>query len=124
VHATLEELNACVTDAILRAERAATDSDEAAFLYRQGSELEEQISDITTPKTVEGGVARVGAVTAALDADDWVRASRLAEAYLVGAPADLEEELRDLLAEADLVARKVAEPDVRPVEANLEALAA
>jgi hypothetical protein len=63
-------------------------------------------------------------VTAALDADDWVRASRLAEAYLVGAPADLEEELRDLLAEVDLVARKVAEPDVRPVEANLEALAA
>jgi hypothetical protein len=124
VPATSDDLNARVTDAILRAERAAPDSDEAAFLYRQVSELEEQISEITTPETVEGGVARVGAVTAALDADDWVRASRLAEAYLVGAPADLEEELRDLLAEVDLVARKVAEPDVRPVEANLEALAA
>ncbi len=122
--AALNDLNERVTEAIFRAERAATDSVEADFLYREVSELEEQLAEITGPDTAEGVVARVGAVTAALDARDWVRASRLAEAFLAGAPADLAEELKRLLDEADEVGRAVAEPDVRPIVAVLEALAA
>jgi hypothetical protein len=117
----LNGLNEKVTEAILRAEAAAPDSVQAGYLYREVSELEERISEITPSESIEGIVARVGAVTAALDAHDWVRASRLAEAYLVGAPADLAEELKRLLAEADDVGRRVREPDVRPITVVLAA---
>jgi hypothetical protein len=121
VATALNDLNERVTEAIFRAETAAPDSSEADYLYREVSELEERISELAPADTVEGVVARVGAVTAALDAHDWVRASRLAEAYLVGAPTDLVEELKRLLAEADEVARGLAEPDVRPITVVLAA---
>jgi len=122
--ATLDDLNRRVTEAILRAERVGTDSDERRSLYRTVSEIEQQISQITTPESVDGGVARVGAVTAALDAGDWLRASWLAESYLADAPADLEEELRVLIVEVDRAASNVPEPLVYPVGVDLEALRA
>lgn len=111
----LNDLNKRVTEAIFRAEHAEEGSDEAKALYLQVSDLEEQISVLLPVDQLQGALARVGAVTAALDAGDWLRATKLASSYLLGAPADLAENLQGLLAEADEAAQQSREPVVRPI---------
>src|SRR5690606_32298445 len=73
----IQDLNSRVSEAIFFAGRSAPDSQEAQDAYRRVSALEEQIARLTTPTDVDGAVARVGAVSAALRAGDWLRASRL-----------------------------------------------
>ena len=107
---TLDDLNARVSAAIFRAERVDPDSPEAILAYREVSLLEEQIASRIPADEVQGAVARVGAVTAALDADDWPRAARLAESFIRGAPDDLAEELHALVREAEVAAINASVP--------------
>jgi hypothetical protein len=119
--ATLRDLNMRVSGAIFRAEHAAPNSLEADRAYREVSRLEEQIASLVPPDRVQGAVARVGAVTAALSTKDWLRAAQLAETFMGDAPDDLAEQLRELANEAETLSESVAEPAVRPVSANLAA---
>ena len=118
---TLDELNMRVTGAIFRAEHEAPGSAEAEDAYRLVSELEERIGSLVPADQLQGALARVGAVTAALRADNWLRAAQLAESYADNAPADLAEQLRELAGEAERASRVVVEPDVRPVSFGLRA---
>jgi hypothetical protein len=96
----LAALNEQVTAAILRAEQHPPGT-EAATAFREVSRLEEAIARITTPGSLEGGVARRGAVTAALSAGDWLRAMKLANDYLEQAPPlPLEQQLVALIDQA------------------------
>jgi hypothetical protein len=79
------------------------------------------LSGLVPAEDLEGAIARVGAVTAALDAGNWLRASYLADSYSIGAPADLAEQLHELRAEADELAREKPEPVVRPISFKLRA---
>jgi hypothetical protein len=119
--AEIQDLNKRVSEAIFFAGRAAPGSQEAQDAYRQVSALEEQIARLTAPTDVDGAVARVGAVSAALRAGDWLRASRLVEEFLGGAPDDVATELRELNREAEASARAIDEPDVKPVRYELAA---
>lgn len=121
MNAEMQDLNRCVSEAIFFAGRAAPGSQEAQDAYRRVSAIEEQIARLTTPTDVDGAVARVGAVSAALRAGDWLRASRLVEEFLVGVPDDVATELRELDREADASARLIDEPDVKPVRYELAA---
>lgn len=121
MNAEIQDLNKRVSEAIFFAGRAAPGSQESQDAYRRVSALEEQIARLTTPIDVDGAVARVGAVSAALRAGDWLRASRLVEEFLVGAPNDVATELRELNREADESARLIDEPDVKPVRYELAA---
>jgi len=95
----VQELNRQVTVAIFRAELAAagTPEEETALLYV--SDLEERLAQLLPANELQGAVARVGAVTAAIDAGDWLRAKRLIEMYRINAPADLAEDLQELAME-------------------------
>lgn len=76
------ELNDYVTAAILRAERLADErSAEAANAYGDVSRIEEALAALSPADDLEGAVARVGAVTAALRASQFDRASSLAQRY-------------------------------------------
>lgn len=121
MNAEILVLNTRVSEEIFFAERAAPGSPEAQEAYRRVSALEELIARLTPPTDVDGVVARVGAVAAALRAGDWLRATRLVEEFLVGAPEDVATELRMLEREAEEAARSVDEPDVRPVHYVLAA---
>jgi hypothetical protein len=104
----LRELNARVTSAIFRAEHLPPGSLEADLAFDEVSQVEAEIARRTTPDTVEGAIARRGAVTAARRAHDVLRALSLAETYLAEpAPAELGAELRVLRdqAEAELSTR-------------------
>lgn len=92
----LETLNLEVTRAIFRAERADPGSRSSLDAYRRVSKIEEQIARRTMPDSVEGSFARRGAVSAALRAEDVLRALRLIEEFLVGAPECLAQTLRQL----------------------------
>ncbi len=59
--AKLGRLNRDVTEAILRAERLPA-GPEAALAFREVSALEESIAGITAPDSIEGAVARQGAM--------------------------------------------------------------
>jgi uncharacterized protein YgfB (UPF0149 family) len=111
----LDDLNKWVTEAIFHAEHAVPGSAESTAFYRRVSDLEEQISVLVPPDQLQGALARVGAVTAALDADDWLRATKLASSYMVGAPHDLTEELQELLVEAEQASQHLPEPLVLPI---------
>jgi hypothetical protein len=117
----LDDLNMRVTGAIFRAEHAALGSLIAEAAYREVSTLEEEIARQVGADEIEGALARVGAVTAALRAGDWLRAAQLAEAFSSDAPADLRDQLAGLAAEADAQSRAVAEPDVLPIVFDLRA---
>jgi hypothetical protein len=79
---TEDELDSLVTGAILRAEVLQDEgSPSAASAWREVLEYERLLAQITAPTSVEGGVARVGAVFAALAAGDRVEATRLAELF-------------------------------------------
>jgi hypothetical protein len=73
-------LDVCVTRAILRAERLEG-SAEAAAAYGEVSRYEEALAALHPADDVEGTVARLGAVTAAVRAGQPERARRLARFY-------------------------------------------
>ncbi|MBM3459636.1 MAG: hypothetical protein FJX77_14030 [Armatimonadetes bacterium] len=80
--ATEDELDILVSVAIRRAEVLAEEGDPGTpAAWREVRLYEELLSRITAPTTVEGGVARVGAVYAALAAGDRLDAEELAEKY-------------------------------------------
>ena len=91
----LASLNMRVTEAIFRAEHETPGSPGADAAYRLVSELEEQLGELIPADQLQGALARVGAVTAALRANDSLRAAYLADLYTLGAPADLAEQLTD-----------------------------
>jgi hypothetical protein len=117
----LRELNKKVTAAIFRAEHLPAGL-EAELAFREVSEIEEEIARRTTSDSIEGSIARRGAITGALSAGDWLRALRLAEAYLSeAAPAGLAEELASLRDEASNELSKSEMPEVKQVPFRLVA---
>ncbi|MBN1606963.1 MAG: hypothetical protein JW940_10045 [Polyangiaceae bacterium] len=120
----LDELNRSVTSAILRAEGLVPGSWEAERAFRYVAELEEEISAVAGANTVQGEVARLGAVTASMSAGDLVRAVQLAERYLADALSDRSraklKELQDE-AEAEMARAALSGPNVEPVMFTLRA---
>jgi len=111
----LRELNKRVTSAIYRAEHLPP-GPEAQVAFREVSGIEEEIARRTAPDILQGSIARRGAVTAALSGGDWLRALRLAEAYLAEpAPAALVGELAALRDEATEELSKAEVPEVKQV---------
>lgn len=78
---TLDELNGLVTAAILHAERIRPGTPEARSAFRHVSVLEHSIAKITPPQSLEGEIARCGAVTAALSAGRSLRVFELVKRY-------------------------------------------
>ncbi len=120
----LDELNRSVTSAILRAEALPPGSWEAERAFRDVADLEEEIAAIAGANTVEGEVARLGAVTASMSAGDLVRAVQMAERYLPDALGDRSREklneLRDE-AEAEIARAALGAPNVDPIPFTLRA---
>lgn len=120
----LDDLNRAVTEAILRAERMAPGSWEAQSAFREVSEIEEAIAAIVGAKDVEGEIARLGAVSAALSAGEPLRAAQLAERY---SRDDLSngsvQKLGELRSQADNAIQSAGanSPNVRPVTFRLQA---
>jgi pyruvate-formate lyase-activating enzyme len=121
---SLDELNRRVTNAIIHAESLPEGSRAAWEAFHEVSALEESIATLVPPDDLEGEIARLGAVTAALSAGEPLRALQLAERFLAESLApEIAEKLRQLGKEADAeLARAVAdEPTVRPVTFTLRA---
>jgi hypothetical protein len=120
----LAELNAFVTHAILRAEGLPAGSWEAQNAFREVSELEEALAALISPKDVEGEIARLGAISAALSAGEPLRASQLAERFagddLSGLARTKLDELR-AQAEKEIASAARDEPTVEPVRFQLRA---
>jgi len=78
----LNHLNATVSEAIRVAQNLTLDdSPGRASAFLEVSKLEEQIAALTLCNSLEGRIARRGAVNAALDAKDERRALALAARY-------------------------------------------
>ncbi len=121
---SLDEWNRRVTNAIVRAESLPAGSREAWEAFREVSALEESIALLLPPDDLEGEIARLGAVTAALNAGEPLRALQLAARFLAEDLApEVAEKLRQLVKEADaeLVRAVSDEPIVRPVTFTLRA---
>jgi len=119
----LAELNLRVTDAITHAESLPKDSPESWTAFREVSLLEEQIARLTPSDDLEGEIARLGAVAAALSANEPLRAVRLGETYLAEALADdIKSKLKLMLADVDAALTALAEDlTVQPVKFTLDA---
>jgi hypothetical protein len=120
----LDDLNARVTEAILIAERLPAGSDQAQEAFRKVGRLEESIADLTSAHELEGEIARLGAVTAALSAGEPLRALWLVDRYLSeGVSPEAAAKLEALRAEADEALAEVASkvPLVRPIKYTLQA---
>jgi hypothetical protein len=120
----LDDLNKGVTAAILRAEALPPGSWEAQAAFRDVAELEEAIAAVVGARVADGEIARLGAVTAALSADEPLRAIQLATRYLAdgltaGARAKLETLLEEANAELDRVAADA--PNVATIEFTVRA---
>ncbi|WP_437753735.1 hypothetical protein [Sorangium sp. So ce1389] len=120
---TLDDLNARVTEAILRAERLPLGSDQAQEAFREVGRIEESIADVTPADELAGEIARLGAVTAGLSAAEPLRALLLVERYLAEnvspeAAAKLEALRAD--ADRDLAEAALSMPPVRPVKYVLQ----
>lgn len=95
-----DSLNGRVTAAIIKAEHLPEGPEREMAFGAVGS-LEEQLASITSVDSLEGQVARRGAVTAALSARDPLRAQVLANDYIAaGGPEEFLEQLRELLQES------------------------
>ena len=80
---TEDELDTLVSIAIRRAEVLdETQSPGAEAAWSEVMVYEERLAELTRPEEVPGGVARIGAVTAALAAGRRSDAARLAARYL------------------------------------------
>jgi hypothetical protein len=120
----LNELNRSVTAAILRAEALPSGSWEAQRAFREVADLEEEIATIVGAHTVDGEIARLGAITAALSAGEPLRAIQLGERYPADALSDsARRTLEALLKEADEELQRgvVDAPSVEPIRFNLRA---
>jgi hypothetical protein len=120
----LDELNHRVTNAIVRAESLPAGSRDAWEAFHEVSVLEESIATLVPPDDLEGEIARLGAVTAALSAGEPLRALQLAERFFAESLApEITEKLRQLVKEADteLVREATNEPTVTPVTFTLRA---
>lgn len=120
----LGELNAKVTAAILRAEALRSGTLESQSAFREVSALEESIAALTSAKDVEGEIARLGAVAAALSAGESLRALQLARRYTADdLSAKIRAKLDELVKEAELETQRAAaiEPNVEPVKFHLRA---
>lgn len=109
--AHLRRLNTAVTGAIFKAERLQVGTPEASDAFGEVCRLEMDIALRTSPDTLEGGVARRGAVTAALSAQAYVFAIHIIRRYLVlePCPPELAKQLLELLIEAtDLLTGAIA----------------
>ena len=114
----LDDLNRSVMRAILHAEALPPGSWEAERAFRDVADLEEGIAAVVGAHTVEGEVARLGAVTASMSAADLVRAVQMAERYLADSlSGSARAKLRELHAEAEAeIARAAtAAPNVDPI---------
>jgi hypothetical protein len=80
----LDDLNKSVTHAILQAEAFPCGSWEAQHAFREVADLEEEIATIAGAGVVEGEIARLGAVTAAMSAGEPLRALQLGGALSGG----------------------------------------
>jgi len=99
----LDELNRRVTNMIVRAESLPAGSQDAWEAFHEVSVLEEAITMLVPPDDLEGEIARLGAVTAALSAGEPLRALQLAERFLAESLApEIAEKLRQLIKEADV----------------------
>lgn len=119
----LDELNARVTEAILRAERLPRGSDQAQAAFREVGRIEEAIAELTPVHDLEGEIARLGAVTAALSAAEPLRALWLVDRYLAeGLSSEAMAKLEALRVEANAdIADGVSKvPPVRPVRYTLQ----
>ncbi len=119
----LDDLNIRVTDAILRAERLPEGSTEAEEAFRKVGRLEESIASITPPEDLEGEIARLGAVTAALSAADPLHALLLVERYLAeGVTHEAASKLDALRSRAESILAETASrvPLVGPVRYTLQ----
>jgi len=76
----LDELNRAVTAAILEAEGLERRGEDAQQAYLKVAMVEADISAATTPDTLEGQLARLGAIRAALKAGEASVALALVEA--------------------------------------------
>lgn len=98
----VKALHSLVSDAIWRAEQVQEDGlGSAATEWATVSSLEERLASAIPVSASEGRIARRGAVRAAFKAGDHARGRSLAEHYIAeeGAPASLEEALREILEE-------------------------
>lgn len=77
-----DRLNGEVSAAIIRAERLEDDGEDAVEAYREVFRCEMSLVDIYTPDSVEGQIARRGAVSAALKSANRELAEELAKKYL------------------------------------------
>jgi hypothetical protein len=114
---TLDELNRRVTSAIIRAESLPAGSRDAWEAFHEVSALEEAIAALVKPDDIEGELARLGAVTAALSAGEPRRARQLTERFLAeSVPPEIADKLRQLATEADAEAAHTAddEPSAMP----------
>lgn len=114
VDVDLDSLYLLVTDAILRADVLADlNLANAPSTHLEVSVLEARIAEELPADDAEGGIARRGAVRAAVAAGDLVRARALVELYSSDAiaPARLREELR-LLLEAEPMPQCIPEKGV------------
>lgn len=110
---SLDELNACVTSAILHAEAEPVGSLEACRAFGLVCDLEVEIATQTKPDSLEGEIARLGAVEAALSSGDPLRALDLACRYKEEGPdAPILERLGSLAERAE---REMDADDSRPV---------
>lgn len=119
----LDDLNARVTEAILRAERLPEGSDEAQAAFREVGRIEEAIADSTPAHDLEGEIARLGAITAALSAAEPLRALWLVDRYLAeGLSPEVTSKLEALRVEANTDLAEVVSklPPVRPVKYKLQ----
>jgi hypothetical protein len=116
----LRDLNNSVTEAILRAERLPAGTWEAESAFLEVAELEEAIADLTSAEDLEGEIARLGAVRAALTARNVLRAALLAERYTHHGLAPHARAVLDALrVEIEAELAKVDAPIVKPIAYRL-----
>ena len=78
-----DELDVLVSTAIRRAESLdEIDASSAGEAWREVMEYEKRLAAVTSPDEIAGGVARVGAIAAALAAGERAEAKALSVQYL------------------------------------------
>lgn len=116
----LADLNRRVTDAITLAEALSEGSAESMSAFGEVMRLEESIARTAPADSLEGELARLGAVAAALRARQHLRALQLGELYLAESPADdVSARLAAMIADAQAQIDDAEDPTVEPVRFRL-----
>jgi len=94
-------LNMLVTEAIWRAQELEARGIRSELAWMEVSSLEEKLAKLHPASEPEGQIARRGAVSAALEASDYLRAYALADGYGAeeNAPESLKAAVREILEE-------------------------